>query len=59
MFFQTFVLMQIFNSISCRKLEDTSMNPFDNVLNNPLFWLINAIELGVQYLLIFFGGKFA
>jgi len=39
--------MQIFNSISCRKLEDTSINPFDNVFNNPLFWLINVIELVV------------
>ncbi|CAD8180394.1 unnamed protein product [Paramecium pentaurelia] len=59
MFFQTFVLMQICNSISCRKLDEVSLNPFSGLFNNSLFWLINLIEVGVQYLLILFGDKFA
>ncbi|CAD8082906.1 unnamed protein product [Paramecium sonneborni] len=59
MFFQTFVLMQICNSISCRKLDEVSLNPFSGLFNNLLFWLINFIEVLVQYLLILFGGKFA
>lgn len=59
LFFQTFVLMQIFNSINCRKLDETNINPFSNLSSNPLFWVINLIELVVQYLLIYFGGRFA
>ncbi|CAD8093207.1 unnamed protein product [Paramecium sonneborni] len=57
-FFQAFVLMQVFNSISCRQLDYHTRNPFANFCNNPLFWIVQTITVIVQVLLIQYGGKY-
>ncbi|CAK83509.1 unnamed protein product (macronuclear) [Paramecium tetraurelia] len=57
-FFQAFVLMQVFNSISCRQLDYHTRNPFANFCNNPLFWIVQIITVIVQVLLIQYGGKY-
>ncbi|CAD8100171.1 unnamed protein product [Paramecium sonneborni] len=57
-FFQAFVLMQVFNSISCRQLDYHTKNPFSNFCNNPLFWVVQTITVIVQILLIQYGGKY-
>lgn len=55
-FFQTFVLMQVFNSVTCRRLD--SKHPFYNLFNNPMFWLIQLTTIAVQFLLMYFGGAY-
>lgn len=50
--------MQVFNSITCRKLEDNSFNPFSNMFNNMIFWIIQTLTLCVQYLFLMYGGVF-
>ncbi|CAD8177614.1 unnamed protein product [Paramecium octaurelia] len=57
-FFQAFVLMQVFNSISCRQLDYHTKNPFSNFCNNPLFWIVQTITVIVQILLIQYGGRY-
>ncbi|CAD8210885.1 unnamed protein product [Paramecium pentaurelia] len=57
-FFQTFVVMQVFNSISCRQLDYKTINPFANACNNPLFWGVQTFTLIIQCVLIQYGGKF-
>ncbi|CAD8109897.1 unnamed protein product [Paramecium primaurelia] len=57
-FFQTFVVMQVFNSISCRQLDYKTINPFANACNNPLFWAVQTFTLVIQCVLIQYGGKF-
>jgi Ca2+ transporting ATPase len=57
-FFQAFVLMQVFNSVTCRKLDDASLNPFSKLFSNPIFWFIQSLTLVVQYLFLMFGGVF-
>ncbi|CAD8075591.1 unnamed protein product [Paramecium primaurelia] len=57
-FFQSFVVMQVFNSISCRQLDYKTINPFTNACNNPLFWGVQTFTLIIQCILIQFGGKF-
>lgn len=36
-FFNTFVFMQLFNEINCRKLECSEWNVFSNFFNNYIF----------------------
>jgi Ca2+ transporting ATPase len=36
-FFHTFVFLQVFNEINCRKLKRTEINVFEGFFNNPLF----------------------
>ncbi len=57
-FFQTFVMMQVFNAINCRKLKINEINVFSNFCNNPFFFLIELLILIVQFLLVEFGGQF-
>ncbi|CAK80242.1 unnamed protein product (macronuclear) [Paramecium tetraurelia] len=57
-FFQTFVVMQVFNSITCRQLDYKTINPFTNACNNPLFWGVQTFTLIIQCILIQYGGKF-
>jgi hypothetical protein len=45
--FHTYVLMNIFNAINCRVVDAEEKNVFKTLMNNPLFWFITAIELGV------------
>lgn len=57
-FFQTFVMMQVFNAINCRKLKKYEANVFANFCNNPFFFIIEIIIVIVQFLLVEFGGQF-
>lgn len=51
-FFQTFVMMQMFNQINCRKLKSEEINVFKGFFNNYLFLFIMIITVVVQYLFV-------
>lgn len=53
--FNTFVWMQIFNELNCRRL-DNKFNIFEGVHRNYWFMVINALMVGGQVLIIFVGG---
>lgn len=40
MFFNTFVLLQLFNELNARKLKNVEVNVFADFFNNPLYILI-------------------
>jgi len=46
--FHTYVLMNLFNAINCRVVDANEKNVFKTLFNNPLFWFITMIEIGVQ-----------
>ncbi|KAF1964661.1 hypothetical protein BU23DRAFT_630669 [Bimuria novae-zelandiae CBS 107.79] len=54
--FNTFVWMQIFNHVNCRRLDD-GLNVFERIQHNRFFLMITIIIIAVQLLLMFFGGK--
>ncbi|CAL9696500.1 unnamed protein product [Knipowitschia caucasica] len=54
--FNTFVLMQIFNELNARKIHG-ERNVFDGVHRNPIFCSIVVGTLGVQIIIVQFGGK--
>lgn len=54
--FNTFVWMQIFNQLNNRRL-DNKLNVFEGIFHNWFYWLINAIMIGCQVLIIFVGGR--
>ncbi|KAH1334820.1 hypothetical protein KXV68_001983 [Aspergillus fumigatus] len=53
--FNTFVWMQLFNELNCRRL-DNKFNIFEGILRNRWFMVINALMVGGQVLIIFVGG---
>ncbi|PWY86573.1 calcium transporting ATPase [Aspergillus sclerotioniger CBS 115572] len=53
--FNTFVWMQIFNELNCRRL-DNNFNIFEGVHRNYWFMVINVLMVGGQVLIIFVGG---
>jgi Ca2+-transporting ATPase len=53
--FNSFVWMQIFNELNCRRL-DNRFNIFQGILKNRWFMVINALMVGGQVLIIFVGG---
>ena len=55
-FFNTFVFMQVFNEVNCRKLKSSELNVFKGFFNNPLFLLILIGTIIVQVLIVEFGG---
>lgn len=57
MIFNTFVFMQIFNEINARKLKADEINVFSNFFNNWLFIIIEVVTIGVQILLVHYGGR--
>lgn len=58
LFFQTFVMMQVFNEINCRKLKSSELNVFNGFFNNSLFILILIFTVVAQVCIIQFGGAF-
>lgn len=54
--FNTFVFLQFFNFLNARKIEDEK-NIFHNLFNNMLFFVIIFIILGLQIILVTFGGR--
>lgn len=57
MFFNVFVLLQVFNEINARKLKHDEINVFKNFFNNPMFIIILIITFIVQFSIIKLGGK--
>ncbi|KAF9890777.1 hypothetical protein FE257_005646 [Aspergillus nanangensis] len=53
--FNTFVWMQIFNELNCRRL-DNRFNIFEGIHRNYWFLVINILMVGGQILIIFVGG---
>lgn len=53
--FNTFVWMQIFNELNCRRL-DNKFNIFEGIHRNKWFLFINVLMVGGQILIIFVGG---
>lgn len=53
--FNTFVWLQIFNEINCRRLDD-KLNVFYGMQRNPFFIAITCIMIGGQVLIVFVGG---
>ena len=56
-FFHTFVMLQLFNEINCKKLELTEWNVFRGFFENPMFVGILAVTFVVQVMFIEFGGE--
>ena len=51
-FFQAFVMMQVFNQINCRKLKSEEINVFKGFFNNFLFLFIMVVTVVVQFLFV-------
>ena len=56
MIFNTFVFLQVFNELNCRRIDD-SLNIFKNLHNNKIFILVQFIVIGGQYIIVTFGGQ--
>ena len=56
MIFHAFVFMQVFNEINSRKLGDKDFNVFKGFFNNWLFLFIILLTIGVQILMVQYGG---
>jgi Ca2+-transporting ATPase len=54
--FNAFVFAQIFNSVNCRRL-DRKLNIFEGITKNRYFIAITLIEIAVQILIVFVGGR--
>lgn len=56
--FHCFVFMQIFNEINCRKLRKNEFNVFAGICSNWIFITIELMTVGVQILIVQYGGEF-
>jgi magnesium-transporting ATPase (P-type) len=56
LFFQVFVMMQVFNEINCRKLESSELNVFSGLFNNRMFILIVVTTVVIQIGIVQYGG---
>lgn len=56
-FFNIFVLLQVFNSINARKLQRSEKNVFAGIFNNWYYLFINAITVIGQIVMVQFGGR--
>jgi Ca2+-transporting ATPase len=50
--FHTFILMNWFNTINSRVLDQKEVNVFKTIHNNPFLWLVMGLELVVQCMMI-------
>ena len=57
LFFQCFVMMQVFNEINCRKLKSSELNVFKGFFNNSIFLGIIFFTIVVQVGIVTFGGE--
>ena len=55
--FNTFVFLQVFNFICCRRIKD-ELNFFNRICASKLFWIIVLIIVVLQTLVVTFGGRF-
>ena len=56
-FFNVFVLLQVFNEINARKLKAEEYNVFENFFNNKLFLIILVCTIIIQLTMVKYGGK--
>jgi calcium-translocating P-type ATPase len=56
MVFNTFVFLQVFNLINCRKLKENEVNVFENIFQNSILILILSLTVITQIVLVQFGG---
>jgi len=56
MVFHTFVFLQVFNLINCRKLKNTELNMFEGIHKNAVLIFILALIVVVQICLVEYGG---
>lgn len=56
-FFNTFVFMQVFNSINARKLTQKEFNVFSGILGNWYYLLVQFTIVFGQIMLVTFGGR--
>ena len=56
-FFNTFVMLQLFNEVNCRKLNLEDVNVFNGLFSNMIFIWIVAGTFAVQILLVEYGGE--
>jgi len=54
--FNSFVWMQLFNEVNCRKLKG-ECNVFEGIFNNPIFCTILVITSVLQVFIVQYGGK--
>lgn len=57
MIFNTFIFMQVFNEINCRKIGEHDYNVFADFFNNGLFLFIITLTVTVQIALVQYGGE--
>lgn len=50
--FNTFIFMQIFNSLNCRKIGVQEANICEAMFNNMMYLIIVVIEIGVQVMMV-------
>lgn len=56
MIFTTFFLMNMVNQITSRVVDDNNPLAFlDTLFNNPIFWVVFAIEMAVTHGMLFLG----
>ncbi|RIA95340.1 PMCA-type calcium-translocating P-type ATPase [Glomus cerebriforme] len=53
--FNTFVFLQVFNEINCRRIDD-DLNVFKNIFHNPIFIIVQIVVILGQILIVEFGG---
>lgn len=56
-FFNVFVLLQVFNEINARKLKADEYNVFENFFNNKLFLIIVVCTIIIQLTMVKYGGE--
>ena len=56
--FNTFIFCQVFNEINSRRLFG-ELNVFQGLHKNYLFLAVIAVTIGVQYVIVTFGGEFS
>ncbi|KAF9365501.1 hypothetical protein BGX34_009744 [Mortierella sp. NVP85] len=56
MIFNTFVFLQVFNELNCRRIDD-AFNVFKHLNNNKVFILVQTLVVTVQFAIIQFGGR--
>ena len=55
--FNTFIYMQLFNFLNCRKIGEDEFNIFSRFFNNWLFIIILTSIIGCQYVIVQYGGR--
>ncbi len=56
-FFNVFVLLQVFNEINARKLKADEFNVFESFFNNKLFLVILVCTIIIQLTMVKYGGE--